>query len=86
MAYLAVDKDGTEWISDDILIRWPYIEKEDKRIKTRKQILTKDDQYAWVWPYNTEEGGQLVRLPKGSIEKLIGKKLTWEDEPYDIGF
>ena len=82
MAYLAVNKDGTEWISEDIVIRWPYIEKEDKRIKTRKQILTKDDQYAWVWPYNTEEGGQLVMLPKGSIEKLIGKKLTWEDEPY----
>jgi hypothetical protein len=86
MAYLAVDKDGTEWISEDVLIRWSYIEKEDKRIKTRKQILTKDDQYAWVWSYNTEEGGQLVMLPKGSIEKLIGKKLTWEDEPYDISF
>ena len=86
MAYLAVDKDGTEWISEDILIRWPYIEKEDKRIKTRKQILTKDDQYAWTWPYNTEEGGQMVMLPKGSIEKLIGRTLTWEDEPYDIGY
>ena len=86
MAYLAVNKDGTEWISEEMLIRWPYIEKEDKRIKTRKQILTKDDQYAWTWPYNTEEGGQMVMLPKGSIEKLIGRTLNWEDEPYDIGY
>lgn len=24
-------------------------------------------------------------LPKGSIEKLIGKKLTWEDDPVELG-
>lgn len=24
------------------------------------------------------------KLPKGSIEKLIGKKLTWEDEPFEL--
>lgn len=23
-------------------------------------------------------------LPSGSIEKLIGKKLTWEDDPVEI--
>lgn len=26
----------------------------------------------------------VVELPKGSIEKLIGKKLTWEDDPVEI--
>ena len=25
-----------------------------------------------------------LNLPKGSIEKLIGKTLTWEDEPVEI--
>lgn len=25
-----------------------------------------------------------VRLPKGSIKKLIGKDLTWQDEPVEI--
>lgn len=25
-----------------------------------------------------------VFLPKGTIEKLIGKKLTWEDEPVEL--
>lgn len=24
-----------------------------------------------------------IELPKGSIEKLIGHKLTWEDEPFE---
>ncbi len=23
-------------------------------------------------------------LPKGSIAKLIGKELTWDDEPYEL--
>jgi len=23
-----------------------------------------------------------IRLPKGTIEKLIGKKLTWKDKPF----
>lgn len=28
--------------------------------------------------------GKFVQLPKGSIEKLIGKPLAWEDEPVEI--
>ena len=31
MAWLAVDKDETEWISSEELIRGPEIEKQDKR-------------------------------------------------------
>lgn len=26
-------------------------------------------------------GSHYIRLPKGSIKKLIGKDLTWNDEP-----
>lgn len=25
-----------------------------------------------------------IQIPKGTIEKLIGKKLTWEDEPVEL--
>lgn len=25
-----------------------------------------------------------IELPKGSIKKLIGKELTWDDEPFEI--
>ena len=55
--WLAVDKDGTENISVERLVR--------------------DDD---VW--DTRLGGfsDYIILPKGSIEKLIGRKLTWDDE------
>ena len=26
----------------------------------------------------------LIELPKGSIKKLIGKELTWKDEPFEL--
>lgn len=29
-------------------------------------------------------GDEEVNMPKGSIEKLIGKTLTWEDEPVEL--
>lgn len=29
------------------------------------------------------ESCEIVTLPNGTIEKLIGKKLTWEDEVYE---
>lgn len=35
-----------------------------------------------VWMVNKES--DKFPLPKGSIEKLIGKKLTWEDEPVEL--
>ena len=31
-----------------------------------------------------QTGGNFIYLPKGSIEKLTGKKLTWNDEPIKI--
>jgi len=32
--------------------------------------------------WNEEEG--CVELPKGVIEKLIGRKITWDDEPVEL--
>ena len=29
-------------------------------------------------------GEHYIYLPKGTIKKLIGKNLTWEDEPVEI--
>ena len=29
-------------------------------------------------------GAQGFQLPKGSIKKLIGKELTWKDEPVEL--
>mgnify|MGYP001713483096 CR=1 FL=1 len=30
------------------------------------------------------DGGHYVILPTGSIQKLIGRKLTWSDEPVEL--
>lgn len=35
-----------------------------------------------VWKLN--DFTQCVYLPEGSIKKLIGQELTWDDEPVEI--
>lgn len=30
-------------------------------------------------------GDSMFHLPKGSIKKLIGRELTWNDEPVELG-
>lgn len=57
MAWLAVDKDGSEFIFDE----------EPER----------DEE---VWDTNL----WYIPLPEGSIKKLIGRNLTWDDEPVEI--
>ena len=40
----------------------------------------------WDMAYD-EDGypiGSMVLLPKGTIKKLIGKDLTWEDDPIEL--
>ncbi len=63
-AYLAVDKDGDEYIFDQVA---PYRHGDD-----------------WWLPNHDKLGKSYayIPLPKGSIAKLIGKELTWDDEPY----
>ena len=61
MAWLAVNKDGTEWIMPGKPVRgwcghWEYSEKVSIEIE----------------------------LPKGSVYKLLGKELTWDDEPVEL--
>ena len=38
----------------------------------------------WEYKYLAWDSKGGVYLPKGSIEKLIGHKLTWEDEPVEL--
>lgn len=38
-----------------------------------------------IWCVNTSNHDcSCIGLPEGTIEKLIGKKLTWEDEPVKL--
>lgn len=40
--------------------------------------------YDFISPNRVTLFNRRVVLPKGSIKKLIGKNLTWEDEPIEI--
>ena len=64
MAWLAVNKDGTEWIMAVKPVRgrcglWEYLEE--------------------VYNVPIE-----IELPKGTVYKLLGKELTWDDEPVEL--
>lgn len=84
--WVAVDKDGTEKISNSVFIRrtgivsvfWGLI----------KVFYSKNNRNKWANMWCNNESDALpfdgVELPKGSIEKLIGRKLTWKDEPVEI--
>lgn len=40
------------------------------------------------WDFQEDKHGEpigsMIELPIGSIEKLIGKKLSWKDNPYEL--
>lgn len=72
MAWICVDCDGTEWLSKKIKPHrsaWGYW--ADAQVIMDGKI--------------TDTVRNLKELPKGTIEKLIGKTLTWTDAPYKIG-
>lgn len=67
MAYVAVDKDGSEAIYN---IK-PF--RGTNRLKNNTEM--------WVLSHI---GAHYIVIPKGTIKKLIGKDLTWNDEPVKI--
>ena len=74
MAYVAVNKDGGEVIGET-LIRvdsfWEY------PVEALVHIDPYDYSAGTEWGY--VDGSTI--LPKGTIKKLIGRELTWDDEP-----
>lgn len=57
----------------------------DEYVYDRKPVL-----YGWDWyvpdyedSFDCEPNG-FVKLPKGSIKKLIGRELNWSDEPVEL--
>lgn len=70
MAYLCVNKNGDEIITEDKPIR------EGINYKFGYWL---DQQWTEGESYNLN-----IELPYGTIEKIIGYSLTWEDEPVEI--
>ena len=67
MAYLAVDKDGTETI---------YFRKPFRGKKYHDGI--------WLPSVYERDEQTYINLPPGSIAKLIGRELTWSDDPVEL--
>lgn len=47
-------------------------------------VYTKKPRRSTFWRYWYPNDCSYVKIPKGSIKKLIGKELTWEDEPVEL--
>lgn len=76
MAWVAVDKYGREWI----FAYKPYRTDPNRSLyKLWEPEFWSDED---VSEYGNEHTG--ISLPKGSIKKLIGWDLTWEDEPVEL--
>lgn len=89
MSWVAVDKDGTEKIFPSIPMRrnqhgyhvfiWGLL---------RNLPYTKNQRNKWAAYWSTDindpfpEGA--IKLPKGTIRKLIGRDLRWEDNPVEL--
>lgn len=52
----------------------------DEAIFSEKPVRDESNNF---WDYEWREE-LCISLPKGSIEKLIGYKLTWRDEPVEL--
>ena len=61
---------------------WVAVDKNGtEAVYTNKPERFLYDQNVGAW---YDFYGKDVRLPSGSIEKLIGRKLTWENEPVEL--
>lgn len=82
MAWLAVDKDGTERI----------FKRRPSRVLDGRGTSVGIEYWIDMHSINSESyyfnfrrgDDKSFVLPKGSIRKLIGRELTWEDDPVEI--
>jgi len=41
------------------------------------------DKYMYLW-VTRDSGSQFIQLPKGTIQLLLGEKITWEHRPVKL--
>lgn len=74
--YYAVNQDGTEICCNCPLYKgifeWFVLSLEERSLYCYEECGDPDD--------------CIVKLPKGTIEKLFGRKITWEHYPIKIEF
>ena len=73
MAYIAVDKDGSEFIFS----------------KKPKRDIDNNNKHIWWIYDGYDNSYKIIRchmnkVPKGTSLKLTGKQMTWSDEPIKL--
>ena len=71
----------------DMSVHQEHLKEVRKVISFNDTVLEYDHWIEYHDPRTTPNTGYMpswIYLPKGSIEKLLGRKLTWEDEPVKI--
>lgn len=71
IAFLAVNKNGDEVILDNAPARQGEIWTDERSAH--------DDEY-----FSVEDHNSAIVLPKGTIRRLIGRDLKWEDDPISL--
>ena len=89
--YVAVDYDGTEKMSNNTFIRRKFLNGQKVYVVFWGLFhgsYKKNEYKKWADMFSSDENDFLpfsgVILPKGTIEKLIGRKMSWTDEPVEI--
>lgn len=86
MAYLAVNKDGKEMIFNNEPDRTPedlaqvYDNVKHRHVYKHEPIIWNEFEILNMYDY-VYYG---IPLPAGTIEKIIGRKLNWNDNPVQI--
>lgn len=82
MAWLAVSKSGTEYI----FRRKPHrgiSSWTDETTKYEERLTPSTDGYFTHKFLTIDKYSSEIKLPKGTIRKLIGRDLTWKDDPVE---
>lgn len=71
IVFLAVNKNGDEVILDNFPVRQGEIWTDERSAH--------DDEY-----FSVEDHNSAIVLPKGTIHRLTGSYLTWENDPISL--
>lgn len=59
-----------------------FVNKPHRRISKNEFYFDENDIYKYEWIDDKYCG--CINLPRGSIKKLIGRELSWNDEPIEL--
>lgn len=70
---------------------WLAVDKDEHIFKRRPEIMDDGHKKFWSdmdiisgWDYSNIRESTAINLPEGTIEKLIGRKLTIDDDPVEF--